>query len=361
MSGGVDSSVAAALLKKKGYEVVGVFMKLWGEEEGSKCCSEKSGMQARRVAQKLKIPLYVFNYKEKFKKIVVDYYISEYEKGRTPNPCVVCNQQIKFGLLLERAKILGAKLATGHYVRIGRNRKDSKANEVRYSLLRGVDKEKDQSYFLWKLKEKDLKRIIFPLGDRTKSEVRQIAQELKLPPFSKKDSQGVCFISARDNRRFLVRYGKKLLKGGRVFSIAGKEIGRHKGLYPFTVGQRHGLELNGIIWTKKPAEKPPLYVIWLNAKDNSLIVGEEKDLYRKELIAREINWLEKGAELEAKRGKLFCRGQIRYRHRAESCKVVLVGKNKIKVIFNRPQRAITPGQSIVFYKKEEVLAGGIIE
>ncbi|MBZ9577733.1 tRNA 2-thiouridine(34) synthase MnmA [Patescibacteria group bacterium] len=325
ISGGIDSSVAAALLKRDGFDVVGVFMKLWPSFD------EK---RAKRVAKKLGIPFYVFNFEKEFKKRIVDYFLKEYKKGRTPNPCVVCNKEIKFGILLNKALSLEADyVATGHYVR----RKGNK-------LLKGKDKEKDQSYFLWQLDQKILGKILFPIGDYTKTEVRELAKKFKLPVLDIPESQEICFIQTT-TVDFLKKHLK--LEPGKIIDNKGKVIGQHRGLWFYTIGQRKGIEL----------PKGPFYVLDKDLKKNVLIITKnKKDLYKKELIAKNVNWV---SDKEPKM-PLKVKARIRYRHSEVSATIKKQKNGRIKVVFSRGQRAVTPGQSVVFYKGQELLGGGII-
>jgi len=338
MSGGIDSSVSAALLKRAGFDVVGVFMKFWADGPKSivnRCCTLESEKRARLVAEKLDIPFYVFNFEKEFKKKVVDYFLAEYRAGRTPNPCVVCNKEIKFGLLFKKILSLNADyIATGHYTCLQRGR-----------LLKGKDKNKDQSYFLWKLNQKILKKTLFPVGDYTKTEVRKLAKQFNLPVLNIPESQEVCFIQTT-TADFLKKYLK--LKPGKIINTKGLVIGKHQGLWFYTIGQRKGISA----FAKASADKGPLpyYVLDKDIKRNTLIVTKnEKDLYKKELIVKDINWI-----FEIKL-PLKVMAKVRYRHKLASA---VVDKNK--VIFTKPQRAITPGQSVVFYKGQELLGGGII-
>jgi len=355
MSGGVDSSVAAALLKKQGFSCIGVFMHFWSEhpEKGpeNKCCSIEAQEQARKVAQKIGIPLYTINYKRQFKDIIIDSYIAEYQSGRTPNPCVLCNQFIKFDLLLKEAEKQGCDyLATGHYTQI----KKLKNGEL--GLFASPDKNKDQSYFLYRLSQDKLKKILFPVGKYQKSEVRKLARRFDLPTASRKDSRGICFI-ATTNEKFLKKYLK--VKPGPIVDIDGVEIGEHRGLLYYTVGQRHGygsIKLNRNSKLKiKNKDIPPLYVVSVDVKNNLLVVGREEDLYQKELVAEDVSWISGKEPAEKKIG-----ARIRYRHPINDCIIKKISKNRWQVKFEKPQRAITPGQSVVFYHGEEVLGGGII-
>lgn len=346
MSGGIDSSVAAALLKRAGFDVVGVFMKFWSEpkEDGlvrayNRCCSPEAEVRARKVAKILKIPFYVFDFSKEFKKKIVDYFLEGYKKGITPNPCVVCNKEIKFGLLLEKGLKLGADfVATGHYAKI-------KEDKNGFHLLRGKDKEKDQSYFLWMLNQDQLKRILFPIGDHTRAEVENLARKFKLPVLKAKKSVEICFVQTTIND-FLKKYLKE--KPGKIVDIKGKVLGEHKGLWFYTIGQRKGILLSG----------GPYYVLDKDLKRNLLIVTpNEKDLYKKELVVKNVNWILR----ENPKLPLEIEAKIRYRQILSKAKIRKKLKEKTYLIeFKSPQRAITPGQSVVFYKREEVFGGGII-
>jgi tRNA-specific 2-thiouridylase len=363
MSGGVDSSVAAALLKKRGFNVVGVFMKFWSEPEKNglvgtwnRCCSPEAEGRARKVAKILKIPFYVFNFKKEFKKKIVDYFLKEYKDGKTPNPCVVCNKEIKFGLLLEKALALDVDfVATGHYARtnFGKN-----LTIVRFlpkiKLLRAKDKNKDQSYFLWMLNQKQLRKILFPVGNYTKTQVRKLAKKFGLPVFKIPESQEICFIQTTINE-FLRKYLRE--KRGNIVNKEGKVLGQHQGLWFYTIGQRKGIGFSGGPTFAKATVGKPYYVLDKDLKKNLLIVtNNEKDLYKKELIAKNVNWiLDKTPRLPLK-----VMAKIRYRHKPA---LATIGRLKSKVYslkFKAAQRAITPGQSVVFYQGQELLGGGII-
>ena len=327
MSGGVDSSVAAALLKRAGFDVVGAHMKLNDfSSEGEK--------RARKVAKILKIPFYAMRFEKEFKKRVVDCFLKEYKAGPTPNPCVVCNKEIKFGLLLEKALSLGADfIATGHYARMADRR-----------LLKGKDKEKDQSYFLWQLSQNQLSRILFPVGNYTKEEVRKLAKKFGLPVFDAPESQEICFISG-SIEDFLKKYLKE--KPGSVLDKQGKILGRHRGLWFYTIGQRKGIGLSG----------GPYFVLDKNIKQNVLIVTKnEKDLLKKELVVKNVNWIS-GKPLKL---PMKIKTKIRYRHKAVSARIYNIQNTRYKMLFDKSQRAITPGQSAVFYSGQELLGGGII-
>ncbi|MFH1423913.1 MAG: tRNA 2-thiouridine(34) synthase MnmA [Candidatus Nealsonbacteria bacterium] len=341
MSGGVDSSVAAALLKKQGFQVSGVFMRFWFSpsdkkvERWNRCCSLESQQRAKEVARILGIPFYVFNFEKEFKKRIVDRFLEEYRAGVTPNPCVVCNKEIKFGLLLEKALSLGVDfIATGHYVR----RQGKKT-------LQGTDPEKDQSYFLWKLSQQQLSRVLFPVGGYTKPEVRKLAQKFKLPVAETPESQEICFVPGAINE-FLQRYFKPTT--GNIVDVSGKILGKHQGLIFYTIGQRKGIGLpQGPYWVKGKDFKKNLLIVTKN----------EKDLLEKELIAADVNWLSgKTPKLPMK-----VKAKIRYRSKLSSAVIYKLKTTNYKLIFREPQRAITPGQSVVFYKDEELLGGGIIK
>lgn len=365
MSGGVDSSVAAALLKNQGYEVIGIFLKFWHEPKKkgigiceNKCCSAESQSDARQVANILKIPFYAIDVSKEFKKRVVDYFVEGYKKGNTPNPCVECNKWIKFGLFLEKAKKMGADyLATGHYAQLGK--------EFPIKLLTAKDNAKDQSYFLWKLDQKQLAKILFPIGEYNKPQVRELARKFKLPVFEKRDSQEVCFINtnlhdflygqirtcpvaSRAVRGFATGANGRMIQEGDIVNIYGKKIGKHTGLISYTIGQRKGLNIGGT---------GPYYVVGKDIKKNILIVSNsEKDLEKKEMIVNKIRW----TSGEVPKFPLSCQVKIRYLSEFLECKVLKVDGNKLKIIFKNSVRAITPGQSAVFYLKDELLGGGII-
>src|SRR3989339_842800 len=346
MSGGVDSSVAALLLKQKGYDVVGVYMKGWSLTG----CAQEDATDARRVAGVLGIPFYVFDFENEFKKAVVDYIVSEYAAGRTPNPDVMCNREIKFGLFLKKALQLGADyIATGHYTRLRLEFSIFKSQFPNYKLKIAKDLNKDQSYFLWTLTQEQLKYCLFPLGDLLKSEVRSIAKENGLVTAEKEESQGVCFIGEFNMEDFLKKYIKQ--KKGKVVTVGGKIIGEHNGFAFYTNGQRHGFGFGG-------GEGGPYYIVEKDFKNNSLIVAEKKDeksFSRKEVIIENANWITAVPKI----GKKY-QARIRYRQPLEKCEVAEVFKNSIKIIFKNPQRAITPGQSLVIYDGEEMLGGGMI-
>lgn len=355
MSGGVDSSVAAALLKKQGYSVTGVFMKPWtgnhrNEDSELICMWKQDREDAMRVAAKLEIPLLTWDFSKEYKKEVGDYMIREYKAGRTPNPDVMCNKYIKFGLFLKKALAESADyIATGHYVRLRRVISNSKLvirrskNQLpvtNYQLLMARDQNKDQSYFLWTLTQKQLKYCLFPIGDYTKPEVRKLATKLGLPVANKKDSQGVCFIGPLDMKGFLQKYIRP--KVGKILDIEGSFIGNHDGIFYYTIGQRHGLDIkNG---------RGPYYVIKKDTANNILYVGSKKDLSIKSFKVKNVNWINKIS--------LPCKLDIRTRYRASLSKALVENNGRVK--FKKLELAATSGQSAVFYRKKGLIGGGII-
>ena len=345
MSGGVDSSVATLLLKEQGFEVIGVTMCFniaSGERKRPSCCGIEGIEDAKKVAHQLNIPHYVFNFGEKLEKIVIRDFVREYLAGRTPNPCVRCNQYLKFGFLLEKAKGLGMSyLATGHFVRIEKKGKS-------LFLKKGVDQKKDQSYFLCQLDRNQLPRLLFPLGNMTKEEVRDLAKKKGLFVADKPASQEVCFIPNNDYRSFLKeRLKKSHFKQGEIVDQQGAILGCHQGIFNYTIGQREGLGISA---------PHPLYVIKIEKSSNRVVVGKKEDVYCKSLMATELNIL--GDELFKK--KTFLKAKIRYNHPDARAKVKLSSRGKIRVDFSVPQAAVTPGQFVVFYKGDVLLGGAKI-
>ena len=333
MSGGVDSSLSAALLQEAGYEVLGVSMQLWKEEADLSSVEE-----ARQVCQLLGIPFYRLNLEPQFQSYVVDYFCGEYARGRTPNPCIACNQQIKFDLLLRRALSLGAEyLATGHYARI-------EGSGGEYRLLKGVDPGSDQSYFLYTLGQWELQHLLFPLGSYLKTEVRHMAAERGLPMADKPKSQDLCFIPNGDYRDFLRGHISPV--PGEIVDPEGKVLGRHQGIAFYTVGQRTGLGL---------ASGKRLYVIVIDVHNNILVVGPEDKLFASKLLATEVGFVG-----EKPQQPLAIKAKIRYKS-PEASAMLYPHEDRIEVRFHQPQRAITPGQAVVFYQDDQVLGGGIIE
>jgi len=333
MSGGVDSSLSAALLQEAGYEVLGVSMQLWKEEADLSSVEE-----ARQVCQLLGIPFYRLNLEPQFQSYVVDYFCGEYARGRTPNPCIACNQQIKFDLLLRRALSLGAEyLATGHYARI-------EGSGGEYRLLKGVDPGSDQSYFLYTLGQWELQHLLFPLGSYLKTEVRHMAAERGLPMADKPKSQDLCFIPNGDYRDFLRGHISPV--PGEIVDPEGKVLGRHQGIAFYTVGQRTGLGL---------ASGKRLYVIVIDVHNNILVVGPEDKLFASKLLATEVGFVG-----EKPQQPVAIKAKIRYRS-PEASAMLYPHEDGAEVRFHQPQRAITPGQAVVFYQDDQVLGGGIIE
>lgn len=349
MSGGVDSSLAAALLLKQGYEVVALTFRMWPKEEcgasfGKACCNLEAITRARAVAQELGIPYYVFDFSEEFKKQVIDYFCEEYLKGRTPNPCVICNEKIKFGLLRDKALALDAEMiATGHYARIDFNKK-----KRRYILREGADKDKDQSYFLFALSQEQLKRIIFPLSGYTKVKSRAAAKKFKLRTYNTVSSQDICFIQDRDYAAYIKKKTGVEIKEGDIIDKHGSILGRHKGIPFYTIGQRRGLGI---------AYKEPLYVTGIDRSKNRIIVGTKKDVLKKSLIADKVNWI----AIDGIDKALRVKAKIRYNHKKEAAVVTPVSAAEVRVDFDSPQEAPTPGQAVVFYNKDIVVGGGWIK
>ncbi|MCX6812195.1 MAG: tRNA 2-thiouridine(34) synthase MnmA [Candidatus Berkelbacteria bacterium] len=410
LSGGVDSAVAAKILKDYGHDLVGLFLKLWSDPTSSAqgglrgtsplfpdgktcrrdnhCCDYQALEDARAVAAKLNIPFYVINAKSEFKKAVVDYFLTEYQNLRTPNPCIICNEKIKFDLLLKKALAIGCeKLATGHYARINQRSKikdqnDKSKSKKEYHLLKGVDETKDQSYMLYRLNQNQLAKILFPLGEMKKIDVRKLAIKYNLPVKEKPESQEICFFADKDYRNFLRRYlPEKFFLPGEIVDIEGNVVGQHQGLLNYTIGQRKLIDQKSKIKNQndksKIKDKKPLYVVGFNQEKNQLIVGGNNEVFKKEMIVNSLNFIH-NSEFIIQNSNLSVK--IRYRHSEVTCKItshpelVEGSSDNIKVIFAEPQRAITPGQSAVIYgrspsrearfgraKWDEVLGGGIIE
>jgi tRNA-specific 2-thiouridylase len=345
MSGGVDSSVAAALLKEQGYDVMGMMLRLWsepGKEDSNRCCTPDSMAQARRVAARLEIPFYVIDAKDVFRQTVVQYFLDGYARGETPNPCLVCNRQIRWTFLLEHALALGADfMATGHYVRIQRD------EGGKSQLLRAVDRSKDQSYVLHVLKQEQLARALFPVGDYPKTEIRAIAEKFGLPTATRKDSQDLCFLAGEDYRNFLQRHAAEMLQPGAIVMQDGRSIGIHSGLPNYTIGQRKGLRV---------ASPVPLYVLGKDATSNTLIVGTQEQLGASELSAHDVNWLSGEAPGPSFRAEV----KIRYTAKEAVAQVTPLEGNQARVQFESPQRDITAGQAAVFFDGDVLIGGGLI-
>lgn len=348
MSGGVDSSVSAALLLEQGYEVIGVFMKNWSDDfalKSGECPWEQDQADARVVADKLGIPLYTLNFEKEYKDYVIDYFFKEYQSGRTPNPDIMCNSEIKFKVFFEKALELGADyIATGHYARVVHGASGSQ-------LLKGLDDNKDQSYFLYAIEQKALAKTLFPIGEMQKSEVRAKAKKLDLATHNKKDSQGICFVGEVDLREFLSQYIKDARGGDIVDEDTGEVVGQHEGLAWYTIGQRKGMGVGGT--------GLPLYVSGKDMDKNILYVVKgnyNPKLLKKELNVQNLHWIDKIPQNEQK-----LKAKIRYRQKDQDCVIKYTSDNAMRVVFSQEQRAITPGQSIVFYDNDVCLGGGIIQ
>jgi tRNA-specific 2-thiouridylase len=332
LSGGVDSSAAALLLKEAAYEVIGMHMRLWDSPR-----LDYQAHRAENICRILDIPYHQVDLQKEFESCVVDYFCQEYQQGRTPNPCVACNQHIKFGLLLDKALSLGADyLATGHYARVEHSRDG-------HRLLKAKDTSRDQSYFLYTLTQEKLGHILFPLGEYSRDEVKQMAKQAGLPTATK-SSQDICFISQKNYGAFLSQRFSTL--PGDIIDTQGKRLGQHRGIAIYTIGQRHGLGL---------ASGKPLYVIRIEPESNRIVLGHEKELYSQKLTARKLNWISG----KAPQGPTAAQAKIRYKSKEAEATLFPRG-DSVDVHFAQPQKAVTPGQAIVFYNLDEVLGGGII-
>jgi tRNA-uridine 2-sulfurtransferase len=351
MSGGVDSSVAAALLVEAGHAAVGVTMRVWGRSDGPEpvsrfgsCCGSDAVDDARRVAARLGIPYYVLNMADEFDRAVIGPFADSYARGRTPVPCVACNTDLKFGSLLARAHAWdAAAVATGHYARVEH---DTHTN--RFTLWRARDRRKDQSDFLWPLTQAQLAAARFPVGELTKNEVREHARRLGLVTADKPDSQEICFVPDGDYRGFLRRRDPALFRPGAIVDVTGRTVGRHAGVADFTIGQRRGLGL---------ATQHPLYVVDLDPESDRVTVGEAADLEQDRLVASHVNLIDGGGPTET----LRVTARIRHNHEPAPASVRSLADNRALVVFDEPQRAITPGQSCVWYDGDRVVGGGVIE
>lgn len=355
MSGGVDSSLTVALIKEQGHDVIGINMRLHGggseeEEQGyslsKSCCSITEMADARKVCEQLGVPFYAMNFEKEFRASVIDYFVAEYERGRTPNPCLACNAYLKFKFLLNKALALGADyLATGHYCR-----NDFDPASGKYQLRRAVDASKDQSYVLYMLNQTQLSQVLFPLGGYTKTQVRQMAAQRNLATAIKPESQDICFVAGGDYRDFLTRQaGEEIATPGPIVNKVGTVVGQHNGLPFYTVGQRKGL---GAVTSR------PTYVLKLVPETNTLVVGEDADLRSCELSAESVNWVDSGWPA----GPIRANIKIRYKAQEMPGLVEMVDPQArtVRIMLDQPQRAITPGQAVVFYRGDEVLGGGII-
>ncbi len=351
MSGGVDSSVAAALLKERGYEVIGITMDIFTvpkefcqENSLRSCCGRGAKADAVRVATHLGIPHYIVDLKESFDKWIIADFCEEYKNGHTPNPCIRCNQHIKFDALWKRARKLEADfLATGHHARISQDKKSD-----RYHLLKGKDREKDQSYFLYSLTQGQLAHTLMPIGDYTKKDVRKKAKQLGLPVHQRPESQEICFIPDNDYIRFLRGRIPEAFRVGLIVDRENRILGQHRGILHFTIGQRRGMGI---------AASHPLYVLEIQSDENKIVVGSSEHLYKKKVLLSDVNLIMKD-EIDA---PLPVKAKIRYKHREAKAVLTSLEKNQACLDFLSPQRAITPGQSAVFYAGDVVVGGGIIE
>ncbi|HXG47832.1 MAG TPA: tRNA 2-thiouridine(34) synthase MnmA [Methylomirabilota bacterium] len=346
MSGGVDSSAAAALLLEQGYEVIGVTLKLWPQDCVSraedKCCGPQAVMDARAVAHKLGIPYYLIDEAEEFQQQVIRYFAEEYRAGRTPNPCVMCNEKLKFGSLISRARKLGAELvATGHFARVERRA------DGRHLLKRGRDVRKDQSYFLFSLRQEQLARALFPLGQMTKQDTREVARECRLKTADKEESMEICFVPDKDYGRFLQQAKLVEKHRGEIVDMHGRVLGHHDGIEFYTIGQRKGLKIS--------ADRP-LYVVDLDAARNRVIVGDDSLLERDELDLERCNWI----PFDEPAGAIEVTAKIRYNHAGVAATVTPGAGGTARVRLHTPQRAITPGQACVLYQDDLVVGGGWI-
>jgi tRNA-uridine 2-sulfurtransferase len=336
MSGGVDSSVTAALLKNQGHEVIGATMELHDTEAAGSAVED-----AGRTAEVLGIPFHVFDFRDIFAATIIDYFCREYGRGRTPNPCVLCNRFIKFGMLWEKAQELGADyLATGHYARI------TKQNG-RYLLQKAADTAKDQSYFLYRLTQEQLSRTMFPLAALTKPQVKEMAREMALPVAERPESQEICFVPDNDYAQFLENFSSNIALPGAILDKAGKTIGQHHGITHYTIGQRKGLGI---------AAPEPLFVTAIDVKNNTISVGSKDDIYSDEINATDLNWI----AIAPPTSPIEVQARVRYRAQDAAAVVTPLNEKEVHVKFSIPQLAVTPGQSVVFYDGDTVIGGGII-
>ncbi|MDX6693094.1 MAG: tRNA-uridine 2-sulfurtransferase [Blastocatellia bacterium] len=360
MSGGVDSSAAAAILKAEGHELVGFSMQLWNQRRGlnldengeplpSRCCSLDDVYDARRVAEELGFPFYVLNLERDFERDVVQPFVASYLNGETPIPCVACNSRLKFASLDRLAASLGCdKVATGHYARV-----EFDETAKRFRLFRGRNLAKDQSYFLWELMQEQLSRSLFPLGEMSKPEVRDVARARQLPVAEKAESQEICFVPDGKYAAFIDRYleaedtGERIPGAGEIVNTSGHVLARHEGIHRYTVGQRRGIGLSS---------ERPLYVVAIDAEQNRVVVGHQEELLSTEFMAAGVNWIAFDNPITDTRAEV----RVRYRHQPAPAVVTPLDNNRARIRFDEPQRAITPGQATVFYRGDEVLGGGWI-
>ena len=349
MSGGVDSSVTALKLLEQGHDVTGLFMKNWEEDDtNGQCTATEDLSDAQRVCDRLKIPLKTVNFSSEYWDDVFEIFLNEHQAGRTPNPDILCNKHIKFKAFLDFSIDLGAEyIATGHYTRVAHDR-------GQYKLLKGSDSNKDQSYFLYTLGQRAMSRCIFPLGELKKDRVRELALKAGFANAGKKDSTGICFIGERKFRQFLNRFLPN--KPGEIRTPEGRTIGQHDGLIYYTLGQRQGLGIGGV----RGASEEPWYVVEKDLDNNLLIVGQGQHhplLYNDGLIANKLDWISG----EAPATEFECSAKIRYRQPDQRCRIISIDDNRYRIVFHKTQRAITPGQSVVFYDTDVCLGGGIID
>lgn len=343
LSGGVDSAVAALLLKEKKEEVVGIALRLYDEEGGRGCCGSEALTGARRVALALGIPFYVQDVREEFCQQIIYQFCNEYSQGRTPNPCIRCNELIKFPLLLIEANKLAAQfIATGHHARISGDAKG------RYYLLKGLDPKKDQSYFLYRLTQKQMASLLLPVGELTKTQVRQKAREFSLPNAEREESQEICFIPDNDYAAFLRERRPEIFRPGPVYDPSGKILGEHSGIANFTIGQRKGLKI---------AFGERRYVLKIITKENAIVIGSENEVYQHQVWAGDCHWIAG----EPPKGKVRVWAKVRYQGPGSFAEIQPLPENRIYVKFEQPQWAPTPGQAIVFWQGDEVLGGATIE
>jgi tRNA-specific 2-thiouridylase len=359
MSGGVDSSSVAAILKEQGHELVGFTMQLWNQTRGistdehgnplpSRCCSLDDVYDARRVARELDFPFYVLNLERDFERDVVKPFVQSYLAGETPIPCVACNSRLKFAALDKLARSLGCDyVATGHYARVRFDEENG-----RYKLFRGLDLKKDQTYFLWELTQEQLSRAMFPLGEMSKADVRAIARRSDLAVAEKEESQEICFVPDGDYSGFIDRYleaeNADAPAGGEIVNTRGELLGEHTGIHRYTVGQRRGLGISS---------PRPLYVVQIDARRNRVVVGADEELLSRKFTCAGVNWISFAIPREPVRAEV----RVRYRHTPAPATIEMLDETRARVTFDEPQRAITPGQAAIFYRGDEVLGGGWIE
>lgn len=348
MSGGVDSSVAAYLLKEQGYDVIGVTMQIWQEEnhfvqeENGGCCGLSAVDDARRVADALEIPYYVMNFRKEFKENVMDYFIDEYLQGRTPNPCIACNRYVKWESLLKRSMDIGADyIATGHYARI------VQLKNGRWTLKKSVTSSKDQTYALYNLTQYQLSHTLMPVGEFEKDDVRKMAAEQNLPVANKPDSQEICFVPDNDYAGFIQKNTNQVIEEGNFVTTDGTVIGKHKGITHYTIGQRKGLNLS---------MGKPVFVVEIRPETNEVVIGDNEDVFFDRLYANRLNFM----SIEKLEGEMEVQAKIRYNHQGSKAKIRMVDEDIMEVVFDEPVRAITPGQAVVLYDGDYVVGGGTI-